>query len=245
MNLNLKGCTALVSGSTKGIGRAIALEFASEGCNVAVCARSESDVDAMVETLRGAGVAAFGMVVDMRNGDSVKKFVDSAAAEFGGIDMVVSNVSAATGDWDEMFQTDLLGAIRLFDSALPYLTKSSKASFTAISSIAALYGQGAYSAIKCALHSYIKGRSLEYAPIGIRANTVAPGAIYFKDGFWDLMKQTKPDVYAGTLANNPMGRFGSPEEVASAVVFLSSPAASFISGTNLRVDGAASTTTQF
>ena len=245
MNLNLKGCTALVSGATKGIGRAIALEFASEGCNVAVCARSEADVDAMVATLRGAGVAAFGMAVDVRNGDSVKKFVDSAAAEFGGIDMVVSNVSAATGDWDEMFQTDLLGAIRLFDSALPYLKKSSKASFTAISSIAALYGGGAYSAIKSALHSYVKGRSVEYAPIGIRANTVAPGGIYFKDGFWDRMKQTKPEVYAGTLASNPMGRLGRPEEVASAVVFLSSPAASFISGTNLRVDGAASPTTQF
>jgi 3-oxoacyl-[acyl-carrier protein] reductase len=245
MNLNLKGCTALVSGATKGIGRAIALEFASEGCNVAVCARSESDVAAMVETLRGVGVGAFGMAVDVCNSDSVKNFVDSTASKFGGLDIVVSNVSAATGDWNKMFQTDLLGATRLFDSALPHFKKSSKASFTAISSRAAYTSGGAYSAIKCALMSYVKSLSWDYAPIGIRANTVSPGDIYFKDGFWDRVEQTMPNVWAEAQVRNRMGRLGRPEEVASAVVFLSSPAASFISGANLRVDGSGSPTTQF
>lgn len=247
MNLHLKGCTALISGSTKGIGRAIALEFASEGCSVAVCARSESDVAAMIGTLRDLGVAAFGMAVDVRSDDSVKSFVDATAATLGGLelDVVVSNVSAASGDWNDMFQTDLLGAIRFFDSALPYFQRSSRASFTAISSRAAYTGDGAYSAIKCALMSYIKGRSLEYAASGIRANVVSPGDIYFDGGFWDRMKRTKPEVWADAQKRNRMGRLGRPEEVASAVVFLSSPAASFISGTNLRVDGATSTTTQF
>lgn len=129
MDLQLKNRTALVTGATKGIGRAIALAFAAEGANVAVCSRTQVDVDDMVETLHKSEVGAFGLAVNVRDDASVKNFIDATAKTFGGIDIVVSNVSAASRDWREMLETDLMGAQRLFESSLPYLRKSAIPSY--------------------------------------------------------------------------------------------------------------------
>ncbi len=245
MDLGLTGLSVLVTGATQGIGRAIALGFAAEGCNIAICARSSDDVRSMEDTLRQAGAAAIGEPVDVRDSDGIQRVIERCVHTFGGLDIVVSNVSAATGDWHLMFDTDLMGAVRLFDAAHPYLLKSKAASFTAISSRAAYTGGGAYAAIKCALMSYVKGISWEYAPKGIRANIVSPGDIYFQGGIWDRIEHTDPTSWAEAQVRNRMGRLGTPQDIANAVVFISSPAASFISGTNLRVDGSGSPTTQF
>jgi 3-oxoacyl-[acyl-carrier protein] reductase len=154
MDLELAGNRALVTGGTKGIGRAIAETLASEGCNVAICARTQADVDAAVESLAGKGVQAFGQAVDVGDGDQLKAWVEASAEALGGIDCLVSNVSGgnAPGEagWRANFEYDVLGSVRLVEAALPHLEKSDNASIVMISSTAALerfLGAGAYNAM--------------------------------------------------------------------------------------------------
>jgi NAD(P)-dependent dehydrogenase (short-subunit alcohol dehydrogenase family) len=231
---------------SKGIGRAIAECFAQEGADVALCARNAGEVDEATEALRGKGVRAFGQALDVADGPALQNFVQAAAAALGGMDIVVANVSAlAIGQdeaaWRAGFETDLLGAVRLVDAALPYLERSDAASITFISSVSGReidFAAGAYGAMKAALVHYAQGLAFQLASKGVRANTVSPGNTYFAGGVWARIERDDPAFFAQALALNPTGRMGKPEEMARATVFLASPAASFVTGTNLVVDGA-------
>ena len=246
MDLGLKGRRALVTGGTKGIGRAIAECFAGEGADVALCARNPGEVEEATAALRTKGVAAFGQAVDISNGPALHSFVEAAAAALGGLDIVVANVSALAiaqdeAAWRAGFETDLMGAVRLVEAALPHLEQSSAASITFISSVSGReidFAAGPYGAMKAALVHYAQGLAFQLAGKGIRANTVSPGNTYFEGGVWARIERDNPAFFAQALALNPMGRMGKPEEMARATVFLASPAASFVSGTNLVVDGA-------
>ncbi|MDE0942743.1 MAG: SDR family oxidoreductase [Alphaproteobacteria bacterium] len=252
MDLGLKGKKALITGSTKGIGRAIANRFAMEGADVAICARNGDEVAEAVAALKGMGVNATGASVDVADEDALKSWVDSAAGELGGLDIVVPNVSAMAGnekqDWRNAFKIDIMGTINTIDAALPYLEKSDAGAVVAINSVAALQyfgGVRSYGTMKAALVNHLSNLAHAHASKGIRFNSVSPGTIYFEGGVWHTREREMPEAYEFALNFNPMGRMGTPEEVANATVFLASPMASFISGTNLLVDGAATPSVQY
>ena len=253
MDLGLKGLSAAVTGATRGIGRAIAETLAAEGANVSICARQAPEVDEAVAALAGRGVRAFGRAVDVGDAAALAAWVADTASAFGGLDIVVANVSAlAIGQdedsWRREFEIDLMGTVRLVNAAVPWLQKSRAGAIVAISSVSGReidFAAGPYGTFKAALIHYTQGLAYQLAGQGIRANTVSPGNTFFEGGVWDQIKTGNPQLYAQALALNPTGRMGTPQEMANAAVFLASPAASFVSGTNLVVDGALTRGVQF
>jgi 3-oxoacyl-[acyl-carrier protein] reductase len=246
MDLGLKGKNVLVTGGSRGIGLAIAELFADEGSNVAICARNRDEVAKVVKAFIARGVKSWGRAIDVADPDALKQWVEDAAAEFGGIDTIVCNVSAlAVGNtqetWDKSFRTDMMHTVNSIAAALPYLEKSKSASIEIVSSVSGFevdFAAGSYGAIKAALIHYAKGLSRQLVGKGIRVNCVSPGNTYFDGGIWQNIEKNMPDLFASTLKVNPTGKFGTAEEVANGVVFISSPMASRISGTNLVIDGA-------
>lgn len=256
MDLQLKGKTAVVTGASRGIGRAIAELFAEEGANVAICARHADQVQAAVKGLEAKGVRAFGQAVDIGDAPALKRFIEASANALGGIDVLVSNASAlAQGNgedaWKAMFDIDMLGAIRGFEAARPFMEKAAEANgdaaFIITSSVSAAEtdNPSSYGAIKAALIHYAKGVARENAPKKIRCNVVSPGTVFFEDGVWGQVKANMPGFFDQMIKRNPTGRMATPEEIAAATVFLASPRSAFTTGINMVVDGAISRRANF
>jgi NAD(P)-dependent dehydrogenase (short-subunit alcohol dehydrogenase family) len=253
MDLGLRGRRALVTGSTKGIGRAIVDVFASEGADVAVCARTPEEVDTCVAELASTGVRAIGRAVDVGDGEKLSSWVVDAAEQLGGLDIVVANVSAlaipdSEENWRTTFEVDLMHTVRLVEAAMPYLERSDGGSIVAVSSVSGReidFTAGPYGTFKAALIHYTQGLAYQLAGKGIRANTVSPGNTYFPGGVWANIEQGDPDLFNHALGLNPTGRMAKPEEIAKAVVFAASPAVPFMTGTNIVVDGALTRGVQF
>ncbi|MEP0709027.1 MAG: SDR family oxidoreductase [Parvibaculum sp.] len=256
MDLGLKSRKAIVTGGTRGIGRAIAETLAAEGVDVAICARNQDQVDEAVAALSKLGVKATGGVADIADGAGLKKWIADTAKAMGGLDILVANASAlANGNdeksWRACFEIDVLGAVNAFEAALPFLTEAAKksgdASATFISSISAAENDNAnaYGAQKAAQIHLAKGLAREHAPAHVRINTVSPGTVYFKGGVWNMIEDHMPDMFKQAMSRNPTGRMATPQDIANATVFLASPASSFTTGTNLVVDGAISRRVNF
>ncbi len=244
MDLRIKGQKALITGGTKGIGRAIADALADEGSNVSICARNEDEVNAAVAALSAKGVTAFGQSVDVADGEALAAWISASAEVLGGIDTIVANVSGgnAPGEagWRANFEHDVLGTIRLVEGAMEYLLNSENASVLIISTTAALekfIGAGAYNAMKAALLNYSGALAHDLGPKGIRVNAICPGPIFVEGGAWDMIKQNMTPFYEATVGDIPVGRMGSANEVAAQAALLASPLAGYTTGTNIVIDG--------
>lgn len=253
MDLQLTGRKAIITGGSKGIGRAIADLLAAEGCNVAICARNAGEVEAAVGALRGKGVQAFGQAIDVRDKAALEGWVKASADALAGIDIAVANVSALDMNrteqaWINQFEIDMLHTVRTVEAALPHIERSDAGSILVISSVSGLeydFTSPAYGTFKAALIHYASRLASTLAPKHIRVNTVSPGNTYFEGGIWQHIERNMPDLFQTALAKNPWGRMATDAEVANAAVFLVSPRASFITGVNLVVDGALTNRVQY
>ena len=253
MDLKLRGKKAIVTGGTRGIGRAIAELLAEEGADVAVCARNQGQIDETVAALARKGVKAWGSPVDVADTKAQRAWVAEAAQKLGGLDIFVANVSALAvsadeASWRKSFDVDVMGTVAGVEAALPLLEKSGAGSVVIIGSVAAVEVTGPtrpYNAVKAALVPFMKSTAQNYARKNVRVNMVSPGTIYFKGGVWNVREEKQPDFFKAALARNPTGRMGKPEEVADAVVFLASPRASFVTGSNIMVDGGGTQRVQY
>lgn len=248
MDLKLAGLRAIVMGGTAGIGASIAETLAKEGCHVAICSRNQAKVDRMLAVLRGYSIQTLGASVDIANAPQQQEWIHHVAAELGGIDIFIANASALSSDWQETLNTDVLGTVEGVAAAVPYLKKSGSGALVYIGSRAAAIGLptlAAYAAAKAAMIHYMKSLSLELVKNGVRVNVVSPGDTFVEGGFWDNIKHSDPETFEDGIARNPMGRLCTPQEIANVVVFLASPAASFVAGTHLMVDGASTAHVHF
>jgi 3-oxoacyl-[acyl-carrier protein] reductase len=218
-----------------------------------LCARDPKQVDEAVAALSKSGRKIIGGAVDVTDSKGLRGWIATTAEALGGLDILVPNASAlvesaSEADWRLGMEVDILGTVRAVEAATPFLEKSDAAAIVGIASTAGVNaspGIRAYTGHKAAIIAYMSSLSTALGTKHIRANTVSPGAIFFEGGVWDVRKRDKPEMYAAAMKRAPFGRLGTPEEVAKAVVFLASPAASYISGTNLIVDGAVTTRIQY
>ncbi|KXS16021.1 short-chain dehydrogenase/reductase SDR [Gonapodya prolifera JEL478] len=260
--LKIEGKRGIVTGGSKGIGRAAAELLVKDGASVAICGRNQADLDGAVKDLQGLakkGAKVTGAVLDVSDGAALKQWIDSVATEFGGLDFVVANVSALEAGqtidaWKKAFEVDMLHTVSCCDTALPYLSKSSGASVVSVSSVSGrevdFMAGGPYGPMKAALIHYMSSMAFKHAKSGlngtpVRFNTVSPGNTYFEGGVWQNIERGNPELFKTALGLNPTGRMATAKEVGNAIAFLVSDAASFISGTNIVVDGALTRGVQF
>jgi NAD(P)-dependent dehydrogenase (short-subunit alcohol dehydrogenase family) len=253
MDLGLNGRKVIINGGARGLGLAALQQFVAEGCDVAFFGRDPTKVEAAKAALSTGAGKVFGEAFDMSaDHQAYRDWLTRAAGELGGCDIFVHNASSsgagATGDWQKTFDLDIMGAVGAMDVLTPELAKSGSGSVIFMSSTAAVetfVAPQAFNALKAALITYGSQLSQALAAQGIRVNTVSPGPIEYPGGNWEMIKGAMPGFYEGTKSAMPMGRLGMPDEVAKALVFLASPAASYITGAHLIIDGGFTKRVQF
>ena len=248
MDLGLQGAKAVISGGSQGIGLAVAKQLMQEGASVSIAARRQEVVDQAVAELSALGTA-IGQVCDVADYDATKAWMQAAGDALGGIDIVVHNATASgqpgegPQSWINNFNVDVIGMVGMSEGALPFLEQSERAAIVQIASITGIEHHDvpispSYGAMKAASIRHMAQLAQTWGPKGIRANTVSPGPIFIEDGVWNQIKENAAPLYERDRDYHPTKRMGTGEEVARVVAFLASPAASWVNGTNVKVDGA-------
>jgi len=244
VNLNLKNKKAIVTGASKGIGKAVAKSLGSEGANVAICARGGEALEEAKKEMLDLGISVFEEICDVSDPESLSEFLNKSMDELSGVDILINNTSGFgmtddTHGWKVSIDVDILATVKATQIVTPWIEKSGGGAIVHISSISGLESGSppAYAAVKAALVNHAKTMAQELAPKNIRVNCVAPGSIWVDGGFWDVVKQGNPEMYENVVSNIPFGRLGTPDEVANVVTFLCSEKASWISGSTIIVDG--------
>jgi len=253
MDLGLTGKKAIIVGAARGIGMATAEILAREGCDLAITARSEDGVKDAVANLRKYGTKVIGSAVNVKKADDYKVWLAETIDELGGCDILVPISSSGGGMgsekyWHNAFEVDVMGPVRAVEAVLPGMTERKTGSIVLIATTSAgeaMGGPQAYNAMKASLITWGKQLALAHGKDGIRVNVVSPGPVEFEGGNWDMIKGTMEKFYASTLRQQPQGRLGTPEEIARAICFLASPAASWCNGSHLVVDGGYTNRTHF
>ena len=251
MELDLDGKVAFVTGATRGIGRAIALRLADEGCHVGLCARDADAVATAAGELRALGRAAHGVAADVTDEASLTAAVDEVAAALHGLDLVVANAGGAAGgptledttadDWQRTLALNVTHPAVLMRAALPHLRARGGGAAVLIASISGMKPQprAQYAAAKAAEIHLAHTLARELGPDGIRVNALSPGSILFDGGGWAQRREAEPEPFDAWVRREfPLGRLGTAKEVADVAAFLLSARASWISGANVVVDGA-------
>jgi 3-oxoacyl-[acyl-carrier protein] reductase len=243
MDLGLNGKKALVTGATKGIGRAVAETLLAEGASVAICARTADDVDAAVAQMSSAGTVV-GSAVDAADSDAVAAWVAASADALGGVDIYVHNTSAKpqrkVEGWINNFNVDLMALVVGVGAATEALADGGGSVISIGTTATAEHfatGSGSYSAFKAAVTNWTLGQAQVLGARGVRCNVVSPGPIFIEGGDWDMIKERMADFYAATQQAHPQGELGTAQDIANAVAFLAGDAAGHVNGVNLTVDG--------
>lgn len=246
MDLGVNGLNAIILGGSRGIGRYTANLLASEGCNVAICARGEDGVNQAAEEIEDLGTGkVFAQAADLEQGDQVKAFTAAAIDAHGGVDILIHNASGfdLTGDepgWRRSFEVDMMAGVRSVEVALDALKASDHASITFVGSQASsqFFGRrSSYGPAKAAMRAYANELAQDLGKYRIRANVVSPGAIVFPGGSWAKRKKEMPDFYKSVEKQIPLGRLGTGEEMARIIAFVASPAGLWINSTHIAGDG--------
>jgi 3-oxoacyl-[acyl-carrier protein] reductase len=250
VDLELSGKAALVTGASRGIGRAIAHALAREGCKVALCARGAEDLERTRAELAAKGATVFAIAADVAQSADAKRAVEAAIERLGALDVLVNNVGGSRGAgpfdvateevWETALETNLMTAVFVSRHAVAYMRAHGGGSIVNVSSICGreYCTSGPYVAAKAALTGLSKEMAVDLAKYAIRVNSVAPGSIFFPGGSWEKRMKENPDLVKKMLDDQlPWKRFGAPEEVAEVVCFLASKRASWVTGSCVVVDG--------
>jgi dehydrogenase/reductase SDR family member 4 len=245
----LDGKVAIVTGSSRGIGRAIASALARAGASVVVSSRKVDACEAVAESLRSEGLQAIAAACHAGRREDLERLVGDTVARFGRLDVCVANAavnpvfgpleSLPDEAWDKVMDVNLRAVFLLAKLALPHLASERDGSFVALSSVGALqteHGIGAYNVSKLALIGLVKNLASEWGPRGVRVNAIAPGVVRtdFARALWE-----NPDIARRIEALTPLRRIGEPEDIGAIAVFLAAPASRFVTGQTLVADGGA------